>query len=78
VTASRAAVIYGLDADASLVARAADRALEGCGCFTMVDKGEVWIWRRDQPVNGAVQFLPGQQLVVEGGTWRIEDQAVTT
>jgi hypothetical protein len=70
---ARLTVVYGLYADAYLTARAADKALEGFGCFVMVDKGEVWIWRRDKPVNSATQFLPGEQLVVTfDDGWRID------
>lgn len=77
-----ATVIYGLDADAYLVARAADRALEGSGVRIMVakicDDAEVWIMHRNNPPAMAKRFLPGEQLIVErDGTWHIEDAAVT-
>lgn len=75
---SRLTVLYGRDADAYLVARDADRALEGSGYLVSVEQVEdrygVWIVGRDAPVTTAVRFLPGQQLVVtHDDGWRIED-----
>lgn len=69
-------VLYGRDADVYLVARDADRALEGFGCLVSVehlgDDAGVWITRRG--TTNSTQFLPGQLLVIESsGAWRIEN-----
>ncbi len=80
---TRHTVVYGLDADAYLVARAADRALEGHHVHVSVEKTESggmapWLVERGDPKALEYWFLPGQQLIVErDGTWRIEDAAVT-
>lgn len=76
-TAIRAAVTYGLDADAYLVARAVDSALEGIGFHVSVEEvdgeDEVRICRRGAPATEAVRFEPGQRLVVTyDRSWRIE------
>lgn len=85
---ARLTVLYGRDADAYLVARAVDKALEGAGYHVSVEETcdeetgtptgehEVWLRRHGEPATKATQFRPGQQLVVESsGTWRIEDAA---
>lgn len=84
-------ITYDLDADAHLVARAVDKALEGAGYHVSVEEAcdeetgastgehEVWLRRHGEPATKAMQFLPGQQLVVEsGGAWRIEDVPAVT
>ena len=77
MTAIRAAVTYGLDADAYLVAVAVNRALEGLGIRVMVeqagDETEIWIVRNGQPISEATRFEPGQRVIVtydEG--WHVE------
>lgn len=70
-------ITYGLDADAYLVARAVDSALSGLGCRVQVDPpgdgAKVWIFGRNEPDTEAVQFEPGQRLIVcYDRTWRIE------
>lgn len=73
-------VVYGRDADAATVARAADRALEGHHVRAMVSETEhgeaaVWLVERNDPVALGCWLLPGQRLVVESsGTWRIEGE----
>lgn len=72
---ARVTVVFGRDADAATVARAADRALEGLGCFASqgIVFDEVCIIKRNQPFTCAAHMKPGQQLVIESsGTWRIE------
>lgn len=73
---ARLTVAYGLDADAYLVARAVDRALEGAGYLVSVEQfngaDEVWITQRG--TADSTPFLPGQLLVVTyDDGWRIED-----
>lgn len=72
-------VLYGRDADAATVARAASRALEGLGVWVMVSETEdgdeaAWLVEHGNPKLLGQWLLPGQRLVVEhGGTWGIED-----
>lgn len=83
MTAPHATVLYGRDADAYLIAHAADRALEGAGYHVSVEQSgaepEVWISRRNGPLSDAVRFEPGQTLVVSHDKgWRIEGEAAVT
>lgn len=81
---ARLTVTYGLDADAYLVARDTDRALEGHHVRAMVEKTEAWedaVWlvKSGEPIGSGCWFLPGQLLVVESsGTWRIESAPEVT
>ena len=83
MTAPRLTVTYGLDADAYLVARAVDRALEGAGVHTSVQQTEagdmgVWLVERGDPMALGRWFLPGEQLVVTyDDGWRIEGVPAT-
>lgn len=83
---SRLTVLYGRDADAYLVARDADRALEGSGCHVSVKEAcdeetgaptgehEVWLRSHGEPATKATQFLPGQlPIVTHDDGWRIEN-----
>lgn len=72
---ARLTVLYGCDDDAYLVARDADRALEGSGYLVSVEQAdgddEVWITRRG--TTNSTRFLPGQLLVISGdGSYSIE------
>jgi hypothetical protein len=80
MTAPQPPVTYGLDADAYLVARAADRALEGSGAHVWYDSDTdtVWVTGRNRAIADAVRFEPGQQLIVGRDGWRIEPAPVVT
>lgn len=81
MTAPHLTVTYGLDAAADLIARDADRALEGTGArvWYIPEDDSVWINNRNAPVNEAVRFRPGQTLVVSRNEgWYIEPAPVVT
>jgi hypothetical protein len=81
---ARLTVVYGLDADAYLTARAADKALEGHHVRAMVERTEdwefaVWLVEMGAPIASGRWFLPGEQLVVTfDDGWRIDPAPAPT
>ena len=71
-----AQIVVAYDAtDPSATAHAADRALEGLGCFVSRSPvaDEICIVARNAPFTCAEHLRAGQQLVIESsGTWRVE------